>query len=97
MFWAESEPRETKFRIQNIYCECFFQERIEEIGEKQFQSDVHVRHAFEKSTRFWQNLKFEKPKLACRTFNLNAFWNSALKKLAQSSLGTPCPRDTNRF
>ena len=61
-FWAETNTRmQNIFRTENIYCECFFQERIEEIGEKQSQSDVRLRHAFEKLTCFGQNLKLEKP------------------------------------
>ena len=36
-FLAESEARETKIGMSNIYFECFLEERIEEIGAKQFQ------------------------------------------------------------
>ena len=62
------------------------EERIEEIGAKQSQSDVWVRHALEKPKGFGQNLKLERPEFECRTFIVNEFWKSALKKLGQNSI-----------
>ena len=51
-FGAESETRETKIRMQNIYCEWILGERIKEVGPKQSQSEVVVCYAFEKPKGF---------------------------------------------
>ena len=60
-------------RLQNIYRDWILDELIEEVGSKQCQSEVAVRHAFEKPAGFAHNLKLRETKIGMSNIYFECF------------------------